>query len=277
MLAMPNMTRNFLIAVVFTAPLLAQAPADAPSAAKPTIMARPAAPTVSLSPAVVQARGKYGQTLTESLTLTNQTGGDFAFEMTAQDVIVRNGKRQFVPAGELPNSIAQTAVFSTARGVASSYTTASVTVRLTIPADTKIRAVVVIFRGTAPAPSQNGSVGMVASLGALITFNLSDDVRVEGLPVKVAPPDAASNWTIAERLRNTGSEPAVVSGIAAVLNADGRLAGKMPFDAQRLLPGEELDFKAEYPADLPKGAYRVLCTFDYEGKQFTSTGAFHVE
>src|ERR1700743_545523 len=57
-------------------------------------------PSISLSPAVVMAKGSCGQGLTQTLTLTNQTARDFAFEMVAEDVVIKDGKRQFVAAGE---------------------------------------------------------------------------------------------------------------------------------------------------------------------------------
>lgn len=261
-----------LVASLFSVALIAQME---PSP-KPSIMARPAAPTVSLSPAVVEARGKVGQTLSETLTLTNQTAGEFAFDMVAQDVIVRDGKRVFVPAGQLPNSIAQTAVFSQSSGIAKPYASASVDVRLTIPPETAIRAVVVIFKGSAIPPKEKGAVGMVASLGTLITFTLSDDARIVADDVRITPQTEASNLAIVDRLKNSGTEPAVVSGVAALLDRSGKLAGKVPFEGQRLLPGEQLDFKAEYPSELQPGTYRVLCTFAYEGKQFTNAGTFDV-
>src|SRR5471032_951473 len=86
--------------------LSAQSPAPAPAApaqnpAAPA-PAQPAAekPSISLSPAVIMAKGKFGQGLTQTLTFTNQTARDFAFELVAEDVIVKDGKRVFVPAGE---------------------------------------------------------------------------------------------------------------------------------------------------------------------------------
>lgn len=258
-------------ALFCAASLFAQAPAPAK-----TVMARPAAPTVSLSPAVVQAKGQPGQTLTETLTLSNQTEGEFPFDMVAQDVVVRGGKRVFVAAGQAPDSIAQTAVFTPPNGVVKPFGTASVTVRLTVPAATPIRAIVAIFKGSVPGPSSKNSVAMIASLGALITFNLSNDVNVSADALKVTPATEATNLTVVDRLKNVGSEPAVVNGVAAVLNREGRLVAKVPFASQRLLPGEQLDFKAEYPSELQPGTYRVLCTFDYEGKQFTNSGAFNV-
>ncbi|HEX4606451.1 MAG TPA: hypothetical protein VH724_20800, partial [Candidatus Angelobacter sp.] len=86
------------------------APGQSPTAAPlPTPAEKP---SISLSPAVVMAKGNFGQGLTQTLTLTNQTARDFAFEMVAEDVIIKDGKRVFVAAGETPNSIASTAVFT---------------------------------------------------------------------------------------------------------------------------------------------------------------------
>jgi len=47
-------------------------------------------------------------------------------------------------------------------------------------------------------------------------------------------------------------------------------------DPQRLLPGERLEFSAEYPGELPPGNYRVLCSFQFEGKTLTSEASFEV-
>src|SRR3954453_3572909 len=47
-------------------------------------------PSISLSPAVIMAKGSFGQGLTQTLTLTNQTGRDFAFELVAEDVIIKD-------------------------------------------------------------------------------------------------------------------------------------------------------------------------------------------
>src|ERR1041385_2268096 len=102
--------RALLLVVFFACSLLnAQTAAQSPSAT-PT----PAAdkPSISLSPAVIMGKGSFGQGLTQTLTLSNNTGADLGFELLAQDMIVKDGKRVYVPAGELPDSIAATAVFS---------------------------------------------------------------------------------------------------------------------------------------------------------------------
>jgi hypothetical protein len=60
------------------------------------------------------------------------------------------------------------------------------------------------------------------------------------------------------------------------LNASGSLVGKATFDPQRLLPGERLEFSAEYPGELPAGNYRALCSFQFAGKTITSEAPFEV-
>ncbi|HZS28639.1 MAG TPA: hypothetical protein VFB76_15535 [Candidatus Angelobacter sp.] len=241
--------------------------APAPEATKPSI---------SLSPAVIMAKGNFGQGLTQTLTLTNQTGRDFAFDLIAEDVIIKDGKRIYVPAGETPNSIAATAVFSQKTVVVKSFSSASVDVRLTLPVQTDIRAVVAMFRGTDKLPTSTSSVGMTASLGTLLTFNLTDNIKLQPEAVRVNPASDTANMTIAQWIANTGAEPALPEGTAAVLNAGGSLVGKATFAAQRLLPGERLEFSAEYPSDLAPGKYRVLCSYQFEGKTLTSEGAFEV-
>jgi hypothetical protein len=231
--------------------------------------------SVSLAPAVVMVRCKFSQSHTEVLTLTNQTQEDFAFEMVAEDVVVRDGKRSFVEAGETPGSIAAMAVFSQKQGVVKPGQSASVGVTLTVPPETSLRAVVALFRGLTRVSSR-GPVMMTASLGTLFTFTLSENFQIESAPVEVSPQSATANLGISQVLSNTGSEPVIAGGRAAVLNETGTLVGKASFEEQRLLPGERLLFRAEYPTELKTGRYRVLASFQYEEKVVTNSSDFRV-
>jgi hypothetical protein len=253
-------------------------PAQTASASPVQVPAAPAAdkPSISLSPAVVMAKGNFGQGLTQTLTLTNQTARDFAFEMVAEDVIIKDGKRVFVAAGESPNSIAATAVFTQKTVLVKPFSSIAVDVRLTLPAQTNIRAVVAMFRGTDKLPTSSGAVGMTASLGSLITFNLTENVKLQPEAVRVSPASESTNMKIAQWISNSGTEPVLPEGAAVVLNASGSLVGKATFDPQRLLPGERLEFSAEYPGELPAGNYRALCSFQFAGKTITSEAPFEV-
>lgn len=245
----------------------------APSAQAPTPMEKP---SISLSPAVIMGRGNFGQGLTQTLTLSNNTGADLNFELLAEDMIVKDGKRVYVPAGELPDSIAATAVFSQKSILIKAHTAGSVDVRLTIPAKTDIRAIVAVFRGTDVLPTSSGGVGMTASLSTLITFNLSENVKLQPEPAQVTPASASANMTVSQWLVNVGSEPVLPEGTAAVLNENGSLVGKATFVQQRLLPGERLQFVAEFPEQLPAGNYRALCSFQFEGNTQTSSVDFKI-
>ena len=222
------------------------------------------------------AKGSFSQTLSQTLTLTNQTARDFAFEMVAEDVVIKDGKRVFVTAGETPNSIATSAVFTQKTVLVKPFSSASVDVRLTLPAETNIRAVVAMFRGTDKLPTSSGAVGMTASLGSLITFNLTDNVKLKPEPVRVIPASETANMKIAQWISNSGTEPVLPEGAAAVLSSSGALVGKAIFDPQRLLPGERLEFSAEYPGELAPGNYRALCSFQFEGKTQTTEAAFEI-
>jgi hypothetical protein len=60
------------------------------------------------------------------------------------------------------------------------------------------------------------------------------------------------------------------------LSETGTLVGKASFEEQRLLPGERLPFRAEYPAELKSGHYRVFASFQYEEKVITNSKDFTV-
>jgi hypothetical protein len=250
-------------------PTPATGAADATDTAGTTGAAKPRS-SVSLAPAVVMVRGKPGQSYTQILTLTNQTRQEFVFEMVAQDVVVREGRRSFVPAGDTAGSIAATAVFSQKQAAVQAGQSTSVAVTFTMPPGTELRAAVALFEGVNKI-STGGPVTMTASLGALFTFTVSNNFQVEGLPIEVTAQSATANLGISQVLMNKGTEPIVASGTAAVLNEKGKLLGKTLFDGKRLLPGEQSAFRAEYPGELRKGRYRVLASFQYEDKVVTNS------
>src|SRR5580658_4773012 len=71
-------------------------------------------PSLALSPAIIMVRGKSGDSTTQTLTITNHTAGEINFHLTTEDLVVRDGKRSFVPAGQTANGIAAGAVASPA-------------------------------------------------------------------------------------------------------------------------------------------------------------------
>jgi hypothetical protein len=117
---------------------------------------------------------------------------------------------------------------------------------------------------------------MTASLGALITFNLSDNVKLHAEALHVTPASESANLTISQWITNVGTEPVLPDGMTVLLNEKGSLVSKIPLAAQRLLPGERLEFSAEYSAQLQPGGYKAMCTVQFEGMTLTSDAPFTV-
>lgn len=230
-------------------------------------------PRMTLIPAVVILKAKPGQTVTQAITLNNQTENAFSFVMQAEDVDVKTGKRVFVPAGELHASIASSAVYSQRSGTIEPFSQKTVTVLLTVPERTNLRAVVVYFKNTQEGKSP-GTITLTASLGSLITFVLSNDFSLRGEAVHVHPATASENLRVTQLVVNDGTEPIVPQGLVAFVESNGTLAAKVPFQGRRLLPGERLEFEAPYSGTLKPGLYRVVCTFSYEGKSLTTTAEY---
>jgi len=253
-----------------------EGPAGAPAATPaPVPVAEASHPSIALAPAIVMLRGKPGQSASQTLTISNQLPVELRFEIEAQDVVVRDGKRVFVPAGQIPSGIAAQVVSAPASVLAPAGKNASVNVTLTAPPDTSQRAIVVFFKAKV-ADAGKDTLGFAASLGALITLNLSDAVNLVSGPTAVTPQTASANVTVSEELENTGAEPVVPKGALAVLDERGKRVAKATFEPHRLLPGERAAFSVVCPAFLSPGNYRTLSSFEYEGKVLTNAGEFTV-
>jgi hypothetical protein len=232
------------------------------------------AQSITLSPAVVPLAGSFGQSVTSALTLRNDSDLALEFVMEAQDVVVRDGERVFIEAGALADSVAASAVFVPRQVRVEARSSASVTVTMTLPPTLRHRAAVAFFRGTTPVASGDRSAFL--SLGTLFTFAVSDRLSVAAGELTARPPTASANARLETTLLNDGDEPVVPSGVAAILDAEGRLLGKAPFAARRLLPGERSTAIADYPGDLRAGVYRTIATFDVAGRDLTLTGSLEV-
>jgi hypothetical protein len=190
------------------------------------------------------------------------------------DVVVRDGKRVFVPAGETEGGIARSAVCNPKTLELSPGQSGTVTVTLTIPPDPKVRAVTAVFHGQTALHA--GTVMFTGSLGALITFNLSEKISLHVDPATVVPQTETSNLTIDQEVENDGPEPVVPKGTLAILKASGELVARVPIESHRLLPGERFKYAIECPHTLRPGRYRGLVSFAYEGGVQTTSMEFEV-
>jgi hypothetical protein len=231
---------------------------------------------VSVSPAVVMLRGEAGQSTTQTLTFTNGTSRPLSYEMKAYDAVVRDGERRFVEAGTTPGSIAASAAFSPNLFNVAPRQSVHVSVTITIPPRPGMRAIVLMCEGTTKLG--NGPVRVSASVGALLTFALAgDSIAAVASPLTIQPPTASSTLVAAQQLANNGTGPVVATGMLAIIDAAGSLAGKQEIPSWRLLPGEKKNMRVEYDGDLPPGRYRAMITYDLTDKTLTSSAEFSVK
>jgi hypothetical protein len=128
--------------------------------------------------------------------------------------------------------------------------------------------VVALFRTTNVGTAQRKST---LSLGALLTFTLSAHHSLSAADLVVTAQSDSQNAVFVLAVANDGAEPETPRGVVAVIAADGTLAGKISFTVMRLLPGERIPFRAEYPGALPPGSYRVISTLEYASQSLTRT------
>ena len=234
-----------------------------------------AAQMVTLTPSVIELKGSMGQSTTQTLTIRNGTSMPLSFDLEAQDVIVSGGKRVFVRAGDLPSSIAATAVFNPTSVTVPPGGARSTQVTLTIPRATEIRAVVAMFRGTTKIAQRKGTA--TVSLGTLMTFNLSKFHSLSASELAIAGQSQTQNAAFELGVVNDGSEPEMPRGMAVILGSDGAMVAKVPFDPLRLLPGERLSFRTVYPGELKAGVYRIVSTFEFTGQSITRSATLVVQ
>jgi hypothetical protein len=230
---------------------------------------------ISLTPAVVELQGSPGQAHRQTLRLTNHTGLNMAFELVAEDVVIENGVRTFLPAGLRQDSIAATALFSPAEIVVPPGTTGLVEMTVTAVPNTDVRAVAAIFRGRTQVQVRDG-VAMSGSLGTLITFSLGGEQQLEASAIEVAPQTATTNLALSQELHNVGREPIVPDAAIALIDAQGRLVTRIAIEPRRLLPGERARLSGDYPGTLPPGSYQAVLSVGYGPHVLTRTVTFDV-
>lgn len=224
------------------------------------------ADSLTLSPAVVPLGGQLGQSTKQQLTLFNGTSHDLAFELHARDVVVRDGKRVFVAAGEIAGSVAATAVFSTRQVTLAPGQQRSVDVTLSLPREMKHRAVVILFQGT----TKIGGTTAV-SIGSLLTFDISGTTSVAAGDLRATAPTLSRNAEISLPVVNDGTEPTIVRAAIALVDAAGSIRGKLSLQPMRLLPGEQTTLRSDYPGVLAAGGYRVIATVQSGSRSWTRT------
>jgi hypothetical protein len=233
-------------------------------------------PALTVNPAVIMVKAKPGQTFSQDISLWNNTIQDMSFYMEAQDVVVRDDKRVFLPTGEAQGSIARYAVFATEDVTAHPGQAVTTRVTVTVPSTPGPRAIACVFMGRTPVGTRT-SVAMMASLGALMTFTVNNDYHIQNQPLQVQVDTDAKTITFRQPVTNTGSDPVVPQGVIAITNDHGVLVARLPVAGRRRRPSETSEFTAEH-AGLPKpGKHKGTLLMQHESALFTNAAEFTIQ
>jgi hypothetical protein len=224
--------------------------------------------TITVAPASLSLKGNAGKMHTQNFRLSNLTERPYTFKVDVADVVVENGQRHFVPAGQTANGIATLVTPKHSELRLSPGQEATVPVTFVMPSESRIRAVAIFFHGVPEtvAPNQRR---ILLNLGAVVDFSMSNEVLLDSLSLDITPQTATTNTVIRQQLANIGPEPTIVRGVAAFLDQSGKLVGKAALSQKRLLPGERNAVTAEFAGTLPSGRYRVVSSLEYSGETMT--------
>lgn len=221
--------------------------------------------SVSIEPAVIELHGSERMSFERSITLINGTLIPLRFEIVVEDVVVRDGRRFFLPAGEAGGSIAATAVIGPAELVLQPGQSGSVKIIVTVPERTPVRAVAVFFRSRMPQDGSGASIAL--NLGSLVTFRLAGESELVGRNLQLR--SSATGYTVAQTVSNEGDEPLIATGTVAIVDANGELRDRAEFSSTRLLPGESAELRVDSMGKLSAGWYRAVVTMEYENRRLT--------
>jgi hypothetical protein len=150
-----------------------------------------------VTPAVILAQGNPGQMISNDLVVNNSSGQDLNFAVTAEDMVIQQGRLVAVPAGQAPNGIAANVILSNRVLSVPAWRTATLSVSMTIPFDTPVRAVLIVLSGTEKIPAAAG-ITLQPSLGTVITFIDSAPAGQKGASPGAVQPGSLMNYPISQ-------------------------------------------------------------------------------
>jgi hypothetical protein len=223
--------------------------------------------TLGLTPAFIDAAVKPGQTYTQEFTLSNGTATRLKFRCSSLDYWYdAENKTQFGRPDTLPHSASTWILFTPSEVIIEPYSSAKVKVVISVPKEAVGGYYTIpIFEGEPVAANNDTLVAQttfgirMGGLMMLATEKTSAyDLRV--LKGKISPPTASSPFDINVELQNKGNTHVRLRGQFALLDAQGKIAGRGKIEEKRFLPEQQYSFNAPWTGDLAPGKYTALLT-----------------
>lgn len=175
--------------------------------------------SISLTPTLIALECEPGHSAKQTLTLANQTSSELTFEAVARDLVVRDGKAVFLPAGAALNGIAATAVFSEKYFNVKPHQTKTFSVEFTVHPQTTAPGMLVLLQGTDKFAF--GKTAMTASLGAVITINAPESTMAGLSGAGASAPAGAISFAISQWMSDAGASSLAGQQATPAVGGDG--------------------------------------------------------
>jgi len=260
---MTRQTRCWSLLIVTTWFVAALSPAAGVLGDEVTASASEARVSVSINPAVIELRGVHGDSFERRISVTNGTASALRFVIDVQDVVIRDGRRTFEPAGVTSGSIAATAVADPPELILESGESGSAVVELRVPSATTVRAVAIFFRSRMSNGGPYGAaVGL--NLASLVTFHLDGHSELSRRDLRIQA--TATGLIFTQTVSNEGEEPLFAEGFVALIDGRGQVRDRVELVRTRLLPGEIAELRGESLPQILPGSYRAVATVACEDR-----------
>ncbi|MFH0839932.1 MAG: hypothetical protein V1883_02820 [Candidatus Omnitrophota bacterium] len=228
-----------------------------------------AAFSINVSPPSVRLSISPGETRSGTITVENKSDSPMDMRAYAEDwVYEKSGGKQFAPAGTTPLSCAKWISTHPQKFRVEANSRIGVQYTISVPADASGGHYAVIFFESivseGEATSGNMMVRFSGRIGTII-YQESEgriDRKGEITSFTCGRPDQNSPLTINLTLKNEGNTHIIANGVMSIIDKDGNVFGRKELGPINTLPGDTMDYKAEWLGELNEGTYDVIATLD---------------
>jgi hypothetical protein len=229
------------------------------------------AQSLGLTPAMMDATVKRGGSYTNTFTLSNATNTRLRVRCSVSDYWYdKDNQRITGRAGTLPRSASLWVQFTPSEIIIEPHSSGSVNAIITVPQGATGGYYTVPVFETEPADASSPVLGTAqATLKIrlegllLLTTEAATEYNVGIMGGQISPPTSSSPLEISLEVQNRSTTHARVSGVFALFDAPGKLAGRGKIEEKRYMPGQQNFSKTVWAGELAPGHYTALITLTY--------------
>lgn len=231
--------------------------------------------SLGVTPASVEAKVKRGSTYTQTYTISNNTSEPLSLSCFVIDYWYdENNKRLTGRPGTLPRSASPWVQFSPAKVILEARSSTNITATISVPFSAAggyytmpvFEAMPLKTAAASPSAGNTATTSIGIRFRSLVMLATIDgsEYHVEIAGGKVLPLTDSTPFEMNIDVRNRGIVHARVRGLFAILDANGKLAGRGKVEADKLLPGQRKMMKVPWAGELQPGSYTVVVTLSYD-------------